>query len=124
MSKSIRVSNGQGFWGDSVDAPYNLVKYGKIDYLTLDYLAEVTLSIMQRQKIKNQNKGYATDFIDLMERIMLDIVDKKIKVVTNAGGVNPEVCKSKLIAISKNWRVSPQSWASHETLARAIRLSR
>ena len=105
MSKTIRVSNGQGFWGDSVDAPYNLVKYGKIDYLTLDYLAEVTLSIMQRQKIKNQDKGYATDFIDLMERIMLDIVDKKIKVVTNAGGVNPEVCKSKLIAISKKLNV-------------------
>ena len=105
MSKTIRVSNGQGFWGDSVDAPYNLVKYGKIDYLTLDYLAEVTLSIMQRQKIKNQDKGYATDFIDLMERIMLDIVDKKIKVVTNAGGVNPEVCKSKLIDISKKLNV-------------------
>ena len=105
MSKAIRVSNGQGFWGDSVDAPYNLVKYGKIDYLTLDYLAEVTLSIMQRQKIKNQDKGYATDFIDLMERIMLDIVDKKIKVVTNAGGVNPEVCKSKLIDISKKLNV-------------------
>ena len=105
MSKAIRVSNGQGFWGDSVDAPYNLVKYGQIDYLTLDYLAEVTLSIMQRQKIKNQDKGYATDFIDLMERIMLDIVDKKIKVVTNAGGVNPEVCKSKLIDISKKLNV-------------------
>ena len=91
MSKVIKVANGQGFWGDSIDAPYNLVKYGEIDYLTLDYLAEVTLSIMQRQKIKNPDKGYATDFVDLMERIMLDIVDKNIKVVTNAGGVNPEV---------------------------------
>ena len=73
MSKVIKVANGQGFWGDSIDAPYNLVKYGKIDYLTLDYLAEVTLSIMQRQKIKDSNKGYATDFIDLMKRIMKDI---------------------------------------------------
>ena len=49
----IKIANGQGFWGDSIDAPYNLVKYGEIDYLTLDYLAEVTLSIMQRQKLKN-----------------------------------------------------------------------
>ena len=106
MSKAIRISNGQGFWGDSIDAPYNLVKYGQIDYLTLYYLAEVTLSIMQRQKIKDQDKGYATDFIDLMERIMLDIVDKNIKVVTNAGGVNPEVCKSKLIEISKKLNVN------------------
>ena len=53
MKKTIKIANGQGFWGDSIDAPYNLIKYGNIDYLTLDYLAEVTLSIMQRQKIKN-----------------------------------------------------------------------
>ena len=52
MNKNIKIANGQGFWGDSIDAPYNLVKYGEIDYLTLDYLAEVTLSIMQRQKLK------------------------------------------------------------------------
>ena len=105
MNKTIRVANGQGFWGDSIDAPYNLVKYGEIDYLTLDYLAEVTLSIMQRQKIKSPDKGYATDFVDLMERIMLDIVDKNIKVITNAGGVNPEVCKNKLIEISKKLNI-------------------
>ena len=54
MKKSVRIANGQGFWGDSVDAPVNLIKYGKIDYLTLDYLAEVTISIMQRQKVKKQ----------------------------------------------------------------------
>ena len=63
MNKNIKIANGQGFWGDSIDAPYNLVKYGEIDYLTLDYLAEVTLSIMQRQKLKNSDRGYATDFI-------------------------------------------------------------
>ena len=56
MKKTIKIANGQGFWGDSIDAPYNLIKYGNIDYLTLDYLAEVTLSIMQRQKIKNPEK--------------------------------------------------------------------
>ena len=61
MKKVIKIANGQGFWGDSIDAPFNLVKYGEIDYLTLDYLAEVTLSIMQRQKLKNPEKGYATD---------------------------------------------------------------
>ena len=68
MKKIIKIANGQGFWGDSIDAPYNLIKYGDIDYLTLDYLAEVTLSIMQRQKLKNPNKGYATDFIDLINK--------------------------------------------------------
>ena len=55
MKDFVRIANGQGFWGDSIDAPVNLVKGGPLDYLTLDYLSEVTLSIMQRQKIKNVN---------------------------------------------------------------------
>ena len=101
MKRTIKIANGQGFWGDSVDAPYNLVKYGKIDYLTLDYLAEVTLSIMQRQKLKNPEKGYATDFVELFERIAVDIANKNIKVITNAGGVNPEICREKLLKIAK-----------------------
>ena len=106
MNKEIKIANGQGFWGDSIDAPYNLVKYGEIDYLTLDYLAEVTLSIMQRQKLKNSDRGYATDFIDLMERVMLDIKKKNIKIITNAGGVNPEVCKNKLLDLAKTLNIN------------------
>ena len=105
MNKTIKIANGQGFWGDSIDAPYNLVKYGQIDYLTLDYLAEVTLSIMQRQKLKNSDRGYATDFIDLMKRIIVDIKKKNIKIITNAGGVNPEVCKNKLLELAKTLRM-------------------
>ena len=101
MKKTIKIANGQGFWGDSIDAPYNLIKYGEIDYLTLDYLAEVTLSIMQRQKIKNKQKGYATDFIDLIKRVINDIIEKNIKIITNAGGVNPEICKEKLLELAK-----------------------
>ena len=106
MNKEIKIANGQGFWGDSIDAPYNLVKYGEIDYLTLDYLAEVTLSIMQRQKLKNSDRGYATDFIDLMKRVMLDIKKKNIKIITNAGGVNPEVCKNKLLDLAKTLNIN------------------
>ena len=102
MKNTIKVANGQGFWGDSIDAPVNLVKYGEIDYLTLDYLAEVTLSIMQRQKLKNPNKGFATDFLDLFKRIAKDIIKKNIKVITNAGGVNPESCKNALLEICKD----------------------
>jgi len=101
LKKTIKIANGQGFWGDSIDAPYNLIKYGEIDYLTLDYLAEVTLSIMQRQKIKNKQKGYATDFIDLIKRVINDIIEKNIKIITNAGGVNPEICKEKLLELAK-----------------------
>ena len=85
MKDIIRIGNGQGFWGDSVDAPVNLAKDGPLDYLTLDYLAEVTLSIMQRQKLQNSNAGYARDFIDLIQRILPEIQDNNLKIITNAG---------------------------------------
>ncbi|MBC8310973.1 MAG: DUF1446 domain-containing protein [Candidatus Marinimicrobia bacterium] len=100
MSKIIRIANGQGFWGDSIDAPVNLIKDGPIDYLTLDYLAEVTLSIMQRQKLKRPDAGYARDFVDLIDRVLPDLVSKDIKVISNAGGVNPEACRDALLEIA------------------------
>ena len=103
MSKIIKIANGQGFWGDSIDAPVNLINDGPIDYLTLDYLAEVTLSIMQRQKIKNPKAGYARDFVDLISRIIPDIVDKNIKVITNAGGVNPIACRDALLEVANSF---------------------
>ena len=101
MSKVIRIANGQGFWGDSVDAPVDLINNGPIDYLTLDYLAEVTLSIMQRQKLKQPDAGYARDFVDLIDRVLPDLVSKNIKVISNAGGVNPEACRDALLEIAK-----------------------
>ena len=73
MKDMIRIGNGQGFWGDSIDAPIRLAKDGSLDYLTLDYLAEVTMSIMQRQKLKNPKAGYARDFPDLVNRILPEI---------------------------------------------------
>ena len=102
MTNIIRIGNGQGFWGDSIDAPVRLAKDGPLDYLTLDYLAEVTLSIMQRQKLKNPNTGYARDFLDLVERILPEISDKGVKVITNAGGVNPQSCRLELIQLAKS----------------------
>ena len=104
--KTVRIANGQGFWGDSVDAPKALIEYGKIDYLTLDYLAEVTLSVMQRQKIKDNNKGYAADFIDLINENFNLILNNKIKIITNAGGVNPDKCKEKIIDIAEKHQKS------------------
>mgnify|MGYP001368691466 CR=1 FL=1 len=73
MSKIIKIANGQGFWGDSVNAPIELVNNAKIDYLTLDYLAEVTMAIMQKQFNKNPNRGYAYDFVDFIEGVKQDI---------------------------------------------------
>lgn len=101
MKKMIRIANGQGFWGDSIDAPVRLVKDGPLDYLTLDYLAEVTMSIMQRQKLKNPDLGYATDFVNLMERILPTLMEKGIRVIANAGGVNPEGCRNAVFTVAR-----------------------
>ena len=88
----VRVASGQGFWGDDLEAPVRQVNGGDIDYLMLDYLAEVTMSIMQKQRSRNPRAGYARDFVPLMERIFPACVERGIKVVTNAGGVNPAEC--------------------------------
>ncbi|HUO31709.1 MAG TPA: acyclic terpene utilization AtuA family protein, partial [Bryobacteraceae bacterium] len=82
----IRIANGQGFWGDWLEAPVRLVEDGPIDYLTLDYLAEVTMSILQKQRQADPNLGYARDFPPLIARIAGKLRDKHIKVVANAGG--------------------------------------
>ncbi len=99
----IRIANGQGFWGDSVDAPVRLVKEGPLDYLTLDYLAEVTMSIMQKLKRRDPEgrSGYATDFVDLVKRILPDLMEKNIRVVANAGGVNPGACLKAVAAVAR-----------------------
>jgi Acyclic terpene utilisation family protein AtuA len=92
MKQQIRVAAGQGFWGDLLDAPVRQVEGGPIDYLMLDYLAEVTMSIMQKQKSRDPNAGYAKDFVPLMRRILPTCIEKGIKVTANAGGVNVEGC--------------------------------
>ena len=92
MSRVVRIAAGQGFWGDWLEAPVRQVRGGPIDYLVLDYVAEVTMSIMQKQRARDATQGYARDFVTLIERILPDLVTRKIKVVSNAGGVNPRAC--------------------------------
>jgi len=94
--KQINIANGQGFWGDSIEAPKELIRNADIDYLTLDYLAEITLSIMQKQKTKNSNRGYALDFVNLISETAKDLKNRQIKVISNAGGVNPSKCSSEI----------------------------
>ena len=86
---AVRIAAGQGFWGDWLEAPVRQVRGGPIDYLMMDYLAEVTMSIMQKQKSRDPTAGYARDFVPLMERILPDVVERGIRVTSNAGGVNP-----------------------------------
>ena len=97
----VRVAAGQGFWGDWLEAPVRQVSGGPIDYLMMDYLAEVTMSIMQKQKSRDPKAGYARDFVPLMERILPEIVRKRIKVTSNAGGVNPRGCAEAVIEVAR-----------------------
>ncbi len=93
----IRIANGQGFWGDSLEAPLEQIRRGPIDYLTLDYLAEITMSILQKQLSRDPRTGYARDFVEMIQRGARDIIDRRIRVVANAGGVNPQACASAVL---------------------------
>jgi hypothetical protein len=90
--KTVRVGNGQGFWGDSIIGPTQLVTTGELNYLTMDFLAEVTMSIMQKHRRRRPDLGYATDFIDVIERVLPVCKERGIRIVANAGGVNPVAC--------------------------------
>jgi len=101
MKENIRIASGQGFWGDLLNAPYDQVTKGPVDYMMMDYLAEVTMSIMQKQKRKDPSLGYARDLVPLMERILPVLVKKNIKVITNGGGVNPTACRDAIFAVAR-----------------------
>jgi hypothetical protein len=96
----VRVAAGQGFWGDWLEAPIRQVSGGPIDYLVLDYLAEVTMSILQKQRSRDPGAGFARDFVTQMERILPDLASKGIRVVSNAGGVNPRACATALRTVA------------------------
>jgi hypothetical protein len=92
-ARRVRVGNGCGFWGDNLDAPVLLAAHGDLDYLTLEYLAELTMSILAQQRQRNPAAGFATDFLDVLERLC-PLLQKRpgLKIVTNAGGMNPSAC--------------------------------
>src|SRR5512146_3130024 len=102
----IRIANGQGFWGDWLDAPVRLVEQGPIDYLTLDYLAEVTMSILQKQKQKDPALGYARDFPPLIGRLAARLRERGVRVLANAGGVNPLACAREVKRLAAGLRVA------------------
>ena len=102
----IRIANGQGFWGDWLEAPVRLVEQGPIDYLALDYLAEITMSILQKQKEADPKLGYARDFPPLVARIAKHIREREIKVIANAGGVNPLACAQEVVRLAPGLKVA------------------
>jgi hypothetical protein len=106
MKERIRIASGQGFWGDLLNAPYDQVTRGEIEYLVMDYLAEVTMSILQKQRRKNPSLGYARDLVPLMEQLLPLLVKKNIRVITNGGGVNPLACRDAIFAAAAKIGIS------------------
>jgi hypothetical protein len=98
--RTVRVASGQGFWGDWLDAPRRQVTGGPIDYLMLDYLAEVTMSILQKQKERDPTLGYARDFLGAVESVLPAITERGVRMVANAGGVNPQACAAAVRALA------------------------
>jgi hypothetical protein len=92
VKQVVRVAAGQGFWGDWLEAPRRQVEGGPVDYLMLDYLAEVTMSILQKQKERDPRMGYARDFIGAIDSVLPAITERGVRVIANAGGVNPVAC--------------------------------
>jgi len=102
----IRIANGQGFWGDWLEAPVRLIEEGPIDYLALDYLAEITMSILQKQKLEDPNLGYARDFPPLIGRIARSMRERGVVVIANAGGVNPIACAREVVRLAPGLKVA------------------
>src|SRR6516165_1369511 len=94
--RSVRIGNGCGFWGDNLDAPTILAEHGQLDYLTLEYLAELTMSILALQKQRRPDAGFATDFLNVLERLVPVLKSQpQFKIITNAGGMNPLACAGR-----------------------------
>ena len=102
----VRVASGQGFWGDWLEAPRRQVEGGDVDYLMLDYLAEVTMSILQKQKERDPKMGYARDFVGAMDSVMKAVAERGVRVIANAGGVNPQACGDAIREVAKKHGVA------------------
>ncbi len=106
MTRATRIASGQGFWGDWLEAPVRQLEGGPIDYLMMDYLAELTMSIMQKQRSRDPSLGYAKDFVPLIERLAPALVERGVRVTANAGGVNPRACAAAVVEVARRLGLS------------------
>lgn len=104
MKNKIRIASGQGFWSGLQAAPMDQVTKGQIDYIMMDFLAEVTMSIKQKQKKRNPELGYAKDLVNFIEQILPTCIEKNIKNITNCDGVNPSACTFNANRTSRRYR--------------------
>ncbi len=106
MKPLLRIANASGYWGDDPEALYRQVTGGPVDYVTMDYLAEITMVILQRQRARNPQAGYAYDFIEHLALALPAIAERNVTVIVNAGGVNLEACADAVAAACKAAGVS------------------
>ncbi len=99
MKDVVRIANASGYWGDDPEALYRQVAGGPVDYVTLDYLAEITMVILQRQRARDPQRGFAYDFIDHLRRALPLIAKQGVTVIANAGGINPSACADAVEAL-------------------------
>lgn len=104
----IRIGNASGYWGDDPEALERQVNGGRLDYISMDFLAEITMSIMQKQKRRDPEAGYARDFIAMLERVLPKLLKDKTKIITNAGGINPESCSEAIMAMAQRLGLKPK----------------
>jgi acyclic terpene utilization AtuA family protein len=89
----LRIANGAGFLGDWLDAPRRLVERAEVDYLTIEHLAELTMSILARLREKDPSTGYAEDFLDVLRSLTPALkAQPRLKIIANSGGMNPPAC--------------------------------
>lgn len=103
---TLKIGNAGGYWGDDPEALKRQVLGGKLDYITMDFLAEVTMSILQKQRSRNPDHGYAKDFLGMLEPILKQAKEQGTKIITNAGGVNPAECARQIQALATELDVS------------------
>lgn len=109
VDKIVRIGGASGFWGDSMVGAPQLVASGMIDYLAFDYLAETTMAILAAARAKKPEMGYATDFVEIaMRQVLPDVMREGIKVIANAGGINPRGCADALQALAASMNLSPR----------------
>ena len=108
QKSKIRIANASGYWGDDPTALGRQVRGGEIDYVSLDFLAEITMSIMQKQRSKDPEAGYARDFVTMLEGVLPEIMKRRIKIIANAGGVNPMACARAIKAMAGRLGLRPR----------------
>src|SRR5262245_1551158 len=102
MADLLRIANAGGYWGDDLAQFKRQVELGPVDVVTLDFLAEITMSIMQKQRARDPRAGFARDFIAQVEGTLPLLVERGVRVISNAGGVNPLACRAALLAMAQS----------------------